>query len=150
MTVLDLSGYDALLGPSPPQWLVLAGIALAVIGVIVALCLAFHLDDAEDNPLLYRTKMGIFIGAMVAVGLGVILMAIVVVMFPKSDMPAFSEYVNEAYGFESSDLPDHKPEDGSLPVTWKKDDEIHSGTLSLLDNEISIKETNGDYLEVQQ
>lgn len=56
----------------------------------------------------------------------------------------------KAYGFESSNLPDGKPEDGCLSVTWEKDGEIHSGTLNLLDNKISIKEIGGDYLEVTE
>ena len=62
----------------------------------------------------------------------------------------FSNYVNEAYGFESSSLPDSKPEDGSLSMVWEKDGEIHSGTLNLLDNKVSIKETVGDYLKVTE
>ena len=88
------------------------------------------------------------IGSIVAMILGVVLCLITTVL--PDNTPSFSDYVNEAYGFESSNLPDDKPCDGSLPVTWKKNGEIHSGTLNLLDNEISIKETNGDYLEVTE
>ena len=66
--------------------------------------------------------------------------------FRIRDTPPHLSY----YGFESSNLPDDKPCDGSLPVTWKKNGEIHSGTLNLLDNEISIKETDGGYLEVME
>ena len=29
-------------------------------------------------------------------------------------------------------------------MVWEKDGEIHSGTLNLLDNKVSIKETGGD------
>lgn len=79
-----------------------------------------------------------------------ILECLLALFTPKPDTPSFASYVENAYGFSSSSLPDRKPEDGSLSVTWKQDGEIHSGTLSLLDNEVSIKETGGEYLEVGQ
>ena len=137
MTVLDLSGYDALLGTSSSWgWSHEAGVPIVIVGVVGLLLVFF--DDYRET-----ISMGVFgmLGIMV---FGVVL----ILSNPK--IPAFSDYVNEAYGFSSSSLPDRKPEDGSLPITWKKDGEIHSGTLNLLDNEVSIKETDGGYLEVQQ
>lgn len=62
--------------------------------------------------------------------------------------PSFAEYVESAYGLNSTDLPMSNPGNGSLPVVWERGGEIHSGTLNLLDNKVSIKETNSDYLEV--
>lgn len=35
-------------------------------------------------------------------------------------------------------------------MVWEKNGEIHSGTLNLLDNKVSIKETGGDYLKVTE
>lgn len=81
--------------------------------------------------------------------LGGALLAVVFILSSPSEH-TFSNYVNEAYGFESSSLPDSKPEDGSLSMVWKKNGEIHSGTLNLLDNKVSIKETGGDYLKVTE
>ena len=88
------------------------------------------------------------IGGIGAMFLGVILSLVSTVAHDNT--PSFSDYVNKAYGFESSSLPDSKPEDGSLSMVWEKNGEIHSGTLNLLDNKASIKETGGDYLKVTE
>ena len=154
-TVLDLSGYDALLGSihvSPWDWVKPAAGLLAIIGALgitLAFC-GYFFNTAKINPQLYRNRKRIMVSGFGAALLGVVLLLVGYAISPEYDMPTFSEYVNEAYGFESSNLPDDKPCDGSLPVTWKKNGEIHSGTLNLLDNEISIKETDGGYLEVME
>lgn len=146
-TVLDLSGYDAL--PSDPRGSVdIAAAILVVIGMLGMLEGFVFLSRERPGSRSYRKWKRIMIGSIVAMILGVVLCLITTVL--PDNTPSFSDYVNEAYGFESSNLPDDKPCDGSLPVTWKKNGEIHSGTLNLLDNEISIKETNGDYLEVTE
>lgn len=151
-TVLDLSGYDALPSSSLPQWLTLAGGVAGIIGA-VAICTTYGIyafNTSKINPRLYRNRKRIIVVGVVATVLCVGIMIISMIVPSNPDMLTFSEYVNGAYGFESSNLPDDKPCDGSLPVTWKKNGEIHSGTLNLLDNEISIKETDGDYLEVTE
>lgn len=137
MTVLDLSGYDALLDSAPTWDWGYIGWPLMMAGIIL---FGASVTDCVDDMLL--AGVGAF--CMIIVGL------FLTFGLPHPDTPSFASYVGEAYGFSSSSLPDDKPKDGSLPVTWKKDGEIHSGTLSLLDDEVSIKETNGDYLEVEQ
>ena len=144
MTVLDLSGYNSLGAQFDPtnatDLVTLLGGVLAIGGVII---LFIGLITVSD-----KAKM-LVNGGFAGIVLGGFLMGFCF-LFGNAAPVGFSDYVNEAYGFESSSLPDHKPEDGSLPITWKKDNEIHSGTLSLLGDEVSIKETNGEYLEVEQ
>ena len=123
-TVLDLSGYDAFPGSSLPLWLLVGvPLGLVVIGMLGMLEGFVFLSRNRPGSRSYRIWKRIMIGGIGAMFLG---------------------------GFESSNLPDGKPEDGCLSVTWEKDGEIHSGTLNLLDNKISIKEFGGDYLEVTE
>ena len=119
-TVLDLSGYDAFPGSSLPLW------------------------------LLVGVPLGLVVIGMLGMLEGFVFLSPLASTVAHDNTPSFSDYVNKAYGFESSNLPDGKPEDGCLSVTWEKDGEIHSGTLNLLDNKISIKEFGGDYLEVTE
>lgn len=144
MTVLDLSGYNSLGAQFDPtnatDLVALLGGVLAIGGVIILFVGLITVSD--------KAKM-LVNGGFAGIVLGGFLMGFCF-LFGDAAPVGFSDYVNEAYGFESSSLPDHKPKDGSLPVTWKKDGEIHSGTLNLLDNELSIKEAGGEYLEVEQ
>lgn len=148
-TVLDLSGYDAFPGSSLPLWLLVGvPLGLVVIGMLGMLEGFVFLSRNRPGSRSYRILKRIMIGGIGAMFLGVILSLVSTVAHDNT--PSFSDYVNKAYGFESSNLPDGKPEDGCLSVTWEKDGEIHSGTLNLLDNKISIKEIGGDYLEVAE
>jgi len=144
MTVLDLSGYNSLGAQFDPtnatDLVALLGGVLAIGGVIILFVGLITVSD--------KAKM-LVNGGFAGIVLGGVLMGFCS-LFGNAAPVGFSDYVNEAYGFSSSSLPYDKPEDGSLPITWKKDNEIHSGTLNLLDNEVSIKETNGEYLEVEQ
>lgn len=136
-TVLDLSGYDAASGLDlcvlPGGILSISGVILFFFGVISCVKKSKEIIEA-----------GIY-GMVV----GVVLLAVAVIPSSSNDH-AFSDYVNASYGFETSSVPGVKPKDGSLPVTWEKGGEIHSGTLNLLDNKVSIKETDGGYLEVME
>lgn len=146
MTVLDVSGYDALVDSAPPlDWVLILGAVGGVVALTAGLALCFY-DEKDHHLLTARAWERILFGDIGVI----ILVCLLALIAPKPDTPSFASYVENAYGFSSSSLSDRKPEDGSLLVTWKKGDEIHSGTLSLLDNELSIKETGGDYLEVGQ
>lgn len=144
MTVLDLSGYNSLGAQFDPtnatDLVTLLGGVLTIGGVII---LFIGLITVSD-----KAKM-LVNGGFAGMILGGFLMGFCF-LFGNDAPVVFSDYVNEAYGFSSSSLPDDKPKDGSLPITWKKNGVIHSGTLNLLGDEVSIKETNGDYLEVEQ
>ena len=65
-----------------------------------------------------------------------------------ANTPAFGDYVSESYAVDFEGLPDTKPDDGSIPVVWKENEVVHSGTANIMDGKLSIKETNGDYLGV--
>lgn len=147
MTTLDLSGYDAFPGSSLPLWLLVGvPLGLTIIGMVGMLEGFVFLSRNRPGSRSYRIWKRIMIGGIGAMFLGVILSLVSTVAHDNT--PSFSDYVNKAYRFESSNLPASKPDDGSLPVVWERGGEIHSGTLNLLDNKVSIKETNGDYLEV--
>lgn len=147
MTTLDLSGYDAFPGSSLPLWLLVGvPLGLTIIGMLGMLEGFVFLSRNRPGSRSYRIWKRIMIGGIGAMFLGVILSLVSTVAHDNT--PSFSDYVNKAYRFESSNLPASKPDDGSLPVVWEQDGEVHSGTLNLLDNKVSIKETNGDYLEV--
>lgn len=143
-TVLDLSGYNSLETQfdltDPTTLITLLGEILALGGI----CLFFFglISVSEKARKIAE-------GGICGMVLGGALLAVVFILSSPSEH-TFSNYVNEAYGFESSSLPDSKPEDGSLSMVWKKNGEIHSGTLNLLDNKVSIKETGGDYLKVTE
>lgn len=150
MNVLDLSGYDALVDSTPSSdWvgvvILILGMAGGVVALTAGLALCFY-NEKDHHLLTAQAWERILFGVIVAIILGYLL----ALFTPKPDTPSFASYVEDAYGFSSSSLPNAKPKDGSLPVTWKQDGEIHSGTLNLLDNELSIKETGGDYLEVER
>lgn len=148
-TVLDLSGYDAFSGSSLPLWLLVGvPLGLIVIGMLGMLEGFVFLSRNRPGSRSYRIWKRIMIGGIGAMFLGVILSLVSTVAHDNT--PSFSDYVNKAYGFESSSLPDSKPEDRSLSMVWEKNGEIHSGTLNLLDNKASIKETGGDYLKVTE
>lgn len=144
-TVLDLSGYNSLGAQFDPtnatDLVALLGVVLAIGGVIILFVGLITVS--------YKAKM-LVKGGITGMVLGGFLMAFCFLFGDVHNPVVFSDYVNKAYGFESSNLPDGKPEDGCLSVTWEKDGEIHSGTLNLLDNKISIKEIGGDYLEVTE
>lgn len=144
-TVLDLSGYNSLGAQFDPtnatDLVALLGVVLAIGGVIILFVGLITVS--------YKAKM-LVKGGITGMVLGGFLMAFCFLFGDVHNPVVFSDYVNEAYGFESSSLPDSKPEDGSLLMVWEKNGEIHSGTLNLLDNKVSIKETGGDYLKVTE
>lgn len=154
MTALDLSGYDAdvqeaLSAPIVPKPFFVCLIAAIIIAWAVGIVLvgASANMNKQDDSRRFDHLGGFFI---------FIAMLATVILFPlgllmrEAKTPSFADYVENAYGLNSTDLPASKPDDGSLPVVWERDGEVHSGTLNLLDNKVSIKETNGDYLEVRQ
>lgn len=153
MTVLDLSGYDATAQEAAGNFSSDPLFVCAIVFISVAWVMGFILigvsviEDKENNSPWMSHLGGLFVFASTVVFCGLFLYG---TMREAWATPSFASYVENAYGFSSSSLPRCKPGDGSLSVTWKQDGEIHSGTLNLLDNEVSIKETGGEYLEVKQ
>ena len=152
MTTLDLSGYDAdvqeaLSAPIVPKpffaCLIAAIIIALVVGFILIGCSAT--TDKQDDSQRFE-HLGNF--CVVVAVVSTVSLFLCGLLMREAKTPSFADYVENAYGLNSTDLPDSKPDDGSLPVVWERDGEVHSGTLNLLDNKVSIKETNGDYLEV--
>lgn len=152
MTTLDLSGYDAavqeaLSAPIVPEPFFACLIAVIIIAWVVGIVLvgaSANMNKLDDSRRFdHLGGFFIFVATLSTVSLflfGLLMRA--------AKTPSFADYVENAYGLNSTDLPDSKPYGGSLPVVWERDGEVHSGTLNLLDNKVSIKETNGDYLEV--
>lgn len=154
MTTLDLSGYDAdvqeaLSAPIVPKpffaCLIAAIIIAWVVGFILIGCSAN--TDKQDDFQRFE-HLGNF--CVVVAVVSTVSLFLCGLLMREAKTPSFADYVENAYGLNSTDLPASKPYGGSLPVVWERDGEIHSGTLNLLDNKVSIKETNGDYLEVRQ
>lgn len=152
MTTLDLSGYDAdvqeaLSAPIVPEpffaCLIAAIIIALVVGFILIGCSA--ITDKQDDSQRFE-HLGSF--CVVVAVVSTVSLFLCGLLMREAKTPSFADYVENAYGLNSTDLPDSKPYGGSLPVVWEQDCEVHSGTLNLLDNKVSIKETNGDYLEV--
>ena len=152
MTTLDLSGYDAdvqeaLSAPIVPKpffaCLIAAIIIALVVGFILIGCSAN--TDKQDDSRRFE-HLGNF--CVVVAVVSTVILFLLGLLMREAKTPSFADYVENAYGLNSTDLPASKPYDGSLPVVWEQDGEVHSGTLNLLDNKVSIKETNGDYLEV--
>lgn len=138
MTVLDLTEYMQAAAPLGPLcWPLLA---VAVFGIIMGAGALFIIFSDGSR----RTFGFLFEGLIVAF-LIILAGAVYLLLNPA---PSFAAYVNDAYGLKSSNLPYNMPSDGSMCIVWEKDGEIHSGTLNLLDGKLSIKEANGDYLEV--
>lgn len=154
MTTLDLSGYDAAVQealsapivPKPFFACLIAAIIIAwVVGFILIGCSA--ITDKQDDSQRFE-HLGNF--CVVVAVVSTVSLFLCGLLMRAAKTPSFADYVENAYGLNSTDLPDSKPYGGSLPVVWERGGEIHSGTLNLLDNKVSIKETNGDYLEVRQ
>lgn len=152
MTTLDLSGYDAavqeaLSAPIVPK----PFFACLIAAIIIAWAAGFILigrsaiTDKQDDSRRFE-HLGNF--CVVVAIVSTVSLVLCSELMRAAKTPSFANYVENAYGLNSSDLPDTKPREGTLPVVWEQDDEIHSGALNLLDNKVSIKETNGDYLEV--
>ena len=66
--------------------------------------------------------------------------------FGGVSVSGFDVAVETAYGLESSSLPSDKPKDGCLPMVWRDDAGIRSGTLCLLDGEVVITDADGEHL----
>lgn len=152
MTTLDLEPY---LHAAGDEW-----DATCALGMLVCLfvIIVFSVGISARTLLTVRGTKGhdkdkACTLIILVVGLGLTVPG-AVSLYPKAvqrvttTWPSFAEYVESSYGLDSTDLPMSSPGKGSLPVVWEQDGEIHSGTLNLLDNKVSIKETNGDYLEV--
>lgn len=152
MTTLDLSGYDtavqeALSAPIVPKPFFACLIAVIIIAWVVGFILigCSAITDKQDDFQRFDHLGGFFIFVATLSTVSLFLFGL---LMRAAKTPSFADYVENAYGLNSTDLPDSKPYGGSLPVVWERDGEVHSGTLNLLDNKVSIKETNGDYLEV--
>ena len=154
MTTLDLSGYDAavqeaLSAPIVPKPFFACLIAAIIIALVVGFILIGRsaITDKQDDSQRFE-HLGNF--CVVVAVVSTVILFLLGLLMRAAKTPSFADYVENAYGLNSTDLPDSKPYGGSLPVVWERGGEIHSGTLNLLDNKVSIKETNGDYLEVRQ
>jgi len=154
MTTLDLSGYDAAVQEALSAPIVSKPFfACLIAAIIIAWVVGFILigrsaiTDKQDDSQRFE-HLGNF--CVVVAVVSTVILFLCGLLMREAKTPSFADYVENAYGLNSTDLPDSKPYGGSLPVVWERDGEIHSGTLNLLDNKVSIKETNGDYLEVRQ
>ena len=152
MTTLDLSDYDAAVQealsapivPKPFFACLIAAIIIAWAAGIVLVGASANMNKQDDSQRFeHLGDFFIFVAT-----LSTVILFLLGPLMREAKTPSFADYVENAYGLNSTDLPDSKPYDGSLPVVWERDGEVHSGTLNLLDNKLSIKETNGDYLEV--
>lgn len=154
MTTLDLSDYDAsvqeaLSAPIVPEPFFACLIAVIIIAWTAGFILigrSANTDKQDDSQRFEHLGNFCVVVAIVST----VSLILCGPLMREAKTPSFADYVENAYGLNSTDLPASKPYDGSLPVVWEQDDEVHSGTLNLLDNKLSIKETNGDYLEVRQ
>ena len=152
MTTLDLSGYDAsvqeaLSAPIVPEPFFVCLIAAIIIAWVVGIVLvgaSANMNKQDDSRRFEHLGDFFIFVAMLAT----VILFLLGLLMREAKTPSFADYVENAYGLNSTDLPDSKPYDGSLPVVWERSGEVHSGTLNLLGNKVSIKETNGDYLEV--
>lgn len=153
MTTLDLSDYDAavqeaLSAPIVPEPFFACLLAVIIIAWVVGIVLvgaSVNMNKQDDSQRFEHLGSFCVVVAMLA-AVSLLLFGL---LMREAKTPSFADYVENAYGLNSTDLPASKPYDGSLPVVWERDGEVHSGTLNLLDNKVSIKETNGDYLEVK-
>lgn len=152
MTTLDLSDYDAavqeaLSAPIVPKPFFACLIAVIIIAWAAGFILIGRsaITDKQDDSRRFE-HLGNF--CVVVAIVSTVSLGLCSALMREDKTPSFADYIENAYGLNSTDLPDSNPGNGSLPVVWEQDGEIHSGTLNLLDNKVSIKETNGDYLEV--
>ena len=148
MTTLDMEPYLHAAGDAQKATSAAMMFAFSIV-MIVALVYMFSrvLVTMRGTKEHSTDKVGVLVTLSIWVAVATF---IAVDTCPKAvpTWPSFAEYVESAYGLDSTDLPMSNPGNGSLPVVWEQDGEVHSGMLNLLDNKVSIKETNGDYLEV--
>lgn len=152
MTTLDLSDYDAavqeaLSAPIVPEPFFVCLIAVIIIAWAAGIVLvgaSANMNKQDDSQRFEHLGNFCVVVAIVST----VSLVLCSELMRAAKTPSFADYVENAYGLNSTDLPASKPDDGSLPVVWERSGEVHSGTLNLLDNKVSIKETNGDYLKV--
>ena len=168
MTTLDLNGYDSLVYRSrikEPVGVRMVAVGIGLIFIIIWLALTVFLTDGFFK-YIYPFGIGtIHVSValktiVLAIGATILTAALVLIVSgflvdyflngskENEHSPSFREYVDKAYGIRFSGLPDDKPCDGSIRVVWKKNGHVHSGIVNIMDNELSIKELAGDYLEV--
>lgn len=150
MTTLDLEDYDQLVQDTVGEWETLKYISAILLivfalGGIASFIAAACVKRERTSDVLFKVgAFALFISALY-LGAGFALSEHV-----YANTPSFGDYVSESYAVEFKGLPDDKPDNGSIPVVWKEGESVHSGTVNIMDGKLSIKETNGDYLEVWQ
>lgn len=148
MSMLDLNGYDQLVRETVGEWETLKHISAILLivfalGGVASFIAAARINRERTSTILFKVGEFAFFISALYLGAGFMLSEYV-----YANTPAFGDYVSESYAVDFEGLPDTKPDDGSIPVVWKENEVVHSGTANIMDGKLSIKETNGDYLEV--